>query len=191
MNDLATAEKTAQEAAQEDWAHIQALFKARSVMRPKAAWFNGVSSRLSRRRLERLTQSPSARTLKDYLADKTPNGLKTLRTFAAVNLEQASSAFRLTMIANITVPIVLLSVLHQLSPNGLGQLIKTVIGDDSEMMLSMIIGGLGGIIVLILLISYALANLGQARDLRHLLDIYAAERGIYFGLEDKDDLQIS
>jgi hypothetical protein len=86
---------------------------------------------------------------------------------------------------------VLLSVLHQLSPNGLGQLIKTFIGEDSEMMLSLVIGGLGGIIVLMLLTSYALANLGQARDLRHLLDIYAAERGIYFGLEDMDDLQIS
>jgi hypothetical protein len=33
---------------------------------------------------------------------------------------------------------------------------------------------------------YSLANTHQARDIRHLIDLYAAEQGIYFGLENMD-----
>ena len=43
--------------------------------------------------------------------------------------------------------------------------------------------------LLLLILIYSISCLNQARDIRHLIDLFAAERGIYFGLEDMSDLQ--
>jgi len=41
-------------------------------------------------------------------------------------------------------------------------------------------------VMLMFVVGYAIANLGQSRDIKNLIDVYAAERGIFFGLEDNE-----
>ena len=52
----------------------------------------------------------------------------------------------------------------------------------------MIVFGIFMLMLLFLVLVYALASLNQARDIRHLIDLFAADRGVYFGLEDSSDL---
>jgi len=185
---VADMTETRERSAAEDWAEIEALFPAYAGMKPSMTWFNGVSSRLKVKRLSRLMSSSSAKKLVIYLNGCAPDRVKTLRTFAAVNLEQAMSAFRLTMIANVSGPILFLTVLHQLIDGGLGRLLSKIHQNDPGQILGMAIGAGVGSIFLLFVAFYALAHLNQARDIRHLIDVFAAERGIFFGLEDTEDL---
>lgn len=177
--------------AREDWEHIAALFKAGAAMRPTRTWFNGMSSRLDYKRMEKLQKTKQAKALESYLSKLSDKRIKTLRTFAAVNQEQTLAAFRVTLLGNVSVPILLVTFFNQVTQGGFTQFFKNLKAEDPTFFAVLIAGILGGVTVIALLAIFAIANLGQARDLRHLLDIHAAERGIYFGLEDMDDLNLS
>lgn len=178
----------AETTALDDWVAIQALFSAKDIMRPRMAWLNGISSRLSGRRLGRLMEGKNVGRLAAYLDQCSDDRLKALRTYAAINLEQAMAAFRMTIIANVSAPIVLISVVHQFLDGGLGAFLTKIHQGDPSSILGMLIGGGIGVLMLLLVIMYAVANLNQARDIRHLIDLLGADRGIYFGLEDAEDL---
>lgn len=174
--------------AANDWARIEGLFPTRLALIPNSAWLNGMSSRVSKGRLSRLTGSPQSGRLAALLDQCSDGRIKALRTYAAVNLEQAASAFRVTMIANITAPVVFLSVAHQLIDGGLGSFLSRLV-DGDDLMLIFMIGLSATVATLVLLMAfYALGSLNHARDIRHLIDLHAADRGIYFGLEDIEDL---
>lgn len=177
--------------AREDWAHIAALFKAGPAMRPTRTWLNGMSSRLDYLRMEKLQNTKQAKALKTYLSGLSDKRIKTLRTFAAVNQEQTLAAFRVTLLGNVSVPILLVTFFNQVTQGSFTQFFKTMRAEDPTFFTVFMAGILGGVAVIALLAIFAVANLGQARDLRHLMDIHAAERGIYFGLEDMDDLNLS
>jgi len=170
------------------WEEITALFKTRSAFRPHKFWKYGLTSRLDKNRLSLLRQTKQAISLGQIL-DTLPNrDVKALRTFAAINQEQAAVGFRVTMVTNITVPVGFLAILHQLSPNGLGALIFSFY--EKELLFMSVLG----IVIVTLVIGialFALATLSQARDIRNLTDLHAAERGIYFGLEDMEELSLT
>lgn len=173
--------------AAEDWVEIQKLFPAWAALKPTSAWVNGISSRLVGSRLSRLLKGARVEALTLLIDQKSDERIKALRTFAAVNLEQATAAFRLTMIANVSAPILLLTITHQLIDGGLGRLLAEIHENDPIIITGMVSGAAIGALLLLGVAFYALANLNQARDIRHLIDLLAAERGIYFGLEDLED----
>ena len=171
----------------EDWAEIEALFPTRRAMRPNKAWTNGISTRAGQGRLTRMTANPGAGPLAAKLDQMDDARVKAMRTFAAVNLEQASNGFRLTLVANVTVPVLVLTVANLLSPNGIGAMFLAAPSDEGILLL-LIAVIVFALLTLTSIITYALAGLNQARDIRHIIDLQAAERGIYFGLEDIDEM---
>ena len=170
------------------WDEIVGLFKARTAFQPSKFWMSGLSSRLGSKRLSRLRTTKRALRLESLLNAASNRDVKALRTFAAVNQEQATAAFRLTMVNNITWPVGFLAIIHQFSPNGLGGLLQNSFKTD---FLFLSVLGATVIVCVIGVALFALANLSQARDIRHLIDLHAAERGIYFGLEDMEELSLT
>ncbi len=168
----------------QDWEKIRSLFPSKKAMRPNKAWFNGLSTRLGDDRLERLLSDPRSQQLAVVLDQFDDERLKAIRTYAAVNLEQALSAFRLTMIGNVTTPIILLSVIHQVTNGGIKEFFELFHQGDNLAM-AFIFGGIGlSVIAVFFVVVYAVASLNQARDIRHLIDLFAADRGLFFGLDD-------
>ena len=105
-----------------------------------------------------------------------------------MNLEQAVSAFRITIVGNFSIPIIMLSVAHQLTDGGVRKLFEFIHQGEFVAIIFMIVFGIFMLMLLFLVLVYALASLNQARDIRHLIDLFAADRGVYFGLEDSSDL---
>jgi hypothetical protein len=170
-----------------DWAEIEALFPVGWAMRPNKAWTNGISTRAGHGRLSRMLNNPGAGPLAAKLDQMNDAKIKALRTYAAVNLEQAAYGFRATAVANITIPALVLTISSQLASGSLGKFIFGVY-DSRAAWVGFLSTTAFVIIMIVLLMSYALAAFNQARDIRHIIDLRAAERGIYFGLEDIDDL---
>lgn len=175
-----------QETLAEKWGRIAALFRTRNALKTRRMWFTGMSARVGKLRLLALIETQQAKTLFDMLRTVSRSDIKALRTFAAINQEQAVSAFKVTMIANVSIPLGVLALIHQLSADGLGAFFLSVYG-ESEVGIAILLStsflvALGVALVAI----YSLANMHQARDIRHLIDLYAAEQGIYFGLEDME-----
>jgi hypothetical protein len=171
------------------WEEIAQTFKAHQGLKVGSVWLTGMSSRVSAKRLSKLRSTKQAESLTSTLSDLPKDTIKALRTFAAINQEQVVASFRITMIGNVTIPIGLLAVFHQILPKGLGATILEFYDDRATLSL-LAITSLICVFFIMIVALYALANLNQARDIRHLIDLYAAERGIYFGLEDMDDLNL-
>lgn len=175
-----------QNSLMDDWARIQAAFPARSAVRFGWVFFNGLSTRVGSKRLTRMMTGDGPNRLRAIINSVSDERIKALRVVADVNHEQTSSAFKLTMVANVSAPLAFLAVLHQLIPGGLSQIWSTFQSDDKFFIHWNIGVATAAGIMLLFVVTYALASLGQARDIKNLIDIYAAERGIFFGLEDSE-----
>ncbi|MGB6231358.1 MAG: hypothetical protein WBF53_14670 [Litorimonas sp.] len=174
--------------ARDDWAEIAALFPLSRTTLGRS-WNLGISSRMSRERLHVLRTRPGVGALDKMLERRDVSRVKALRTFAAVNLEQASAAFRITAVVNVTLPVVLLTVLNLVLPGSPAELFRffTATTQGAAIIFTTLL--VGYLIFLAGIMGYSVVQLSNARDIRHLIDLHAAERGIYFGLEDADGLQ--
>lgn len=160
------------------WDNITSLFKARHGIKYRSVFLTGLSTRVNAKRLSKLRNTKQAKALSAILTNLPKEKIKALRTFAAINQEQAVAAFKVTMVGNVSLPIGFLAVLHQVLPKGLGGTIIDLY-DSEAALLFLATGTLIGIVLIAIVAMYALANLNQARDIRHLIDLHAAERGIY------------
>lgn len=172
----------------EDWAAIESLFTLRHSFAPLKFATLGMSSRLAKGRLGKLLAHKSAGSLAALVDQMEDDRVKAMRTFAAINLEQAASAFKITLVANVTAPLLVVTFFNQITPGGVGDQLYDIFGGEGNGIYGLFAGIAVGIAMLFGLGFYALANLNQARDIRNLIDLFAAERGIYFGLEDIDDM---
>lgn len=174
--------------ASDDWVKIIGLFPIGRFLVPRKFASMGFSSRLNAHAISRLWESRAAGHLAAKLDQTDDARIKALRTYAAIYLEQISSAFRLTLVVNVTVPFLLLTFANLLVPGGLGQLLQDTYGGDAEG--SLIFGGLvlASVIFAACISIFALAQLNRARDIRNLIDLHAADRGIYYGLEDAGEM---
>lgn len=179
--------------AREDWNTIQSMFPAKKAI-TRLSYANGMSSRLSRKRMKRMMSGVSATNLEKFLQSRDLERVKALRTFASVNHEQALAAFRLSTVINVSLPVILLTMINILTPSLLDE-IRSIsnLFTDAPLQTRIILP-----IMLILafiatfgVLIYGLLSLGQAREIRHLIDLHAAERGVYFGLEDSEDLPVN
>ncbi|MEL6686078.1 MAG: hypothetical protein AAFP97_00480 [Pseudomonadota bacterium] len=127
--------------------------------------------------------------VQSFLNDRSPERVKALRVYALTNQEQASAALRMTIVINVSIPVIFMTLSTQISdgrfwdsvwdlyasaPGGIAIILSTLIA---------------ALVVLFIILVWGASRLGEARDIRHLIDLYAAERGIYFGLEDADTFQ--
>ena len=153
------------------WAEVSALFSNVRGMRPRKSWFTGLSVGAGRHRLERLTASKAARTIMPRIEALSDSGFALFQTYVRVNFEQAQAAMRLTLIANITIPVGFLVIANQFFPG----LVQDFI-DFTSLDATLIALGTAGA-ALCLAIWYCYAGVFQARDLSHLTAIAAAKRG--------------
>ncbi len=153
------------------WAEATSLFSNVRGMRPRRSWFTGLSVGAGRHRLERLTRSKAAGKLMPRILALPDAEFAVFRTYVQVNFEQAQSAMRLTLIANITIPVGFLVIANQFFPG----LVQDFI-DFTSLDATLIALGTAGA-ALCLAIWYCYAGVFQARDLAHLTAIAAAKRG--------------
>jgi len=173
---------------QDDWTVIIGLFH-RSEWRRHLGWISGVSPRMRARRIKALFDLPAAGPLAALLDQRNDRRIKALRTYAAINMEQAAAALRMTVIVNVSIPVIILTILSQTTSGRFWTDVLAIVSDDSSGLLALIATFLTVIILLFFFIGAGAKRLGTARDIRHLIDLLAADRGIYFGLDDTDDLQ--
>lgn len=171
----------------EDWTAIQPLFP-RFGGRAFFKWLGGVSPRLRRDRLSRLLVHPAAGSIAALLDQRSAHRVKALRTYAAVNMEQASAALRMTIIVNVSIPVIIITILSQISSGQIWEIYWSLYEGDPIQGVGLVTPILIAVAMLMWIIGLGATRLGQARDMRHLIDLFAADRGIYFGLDDTDDL---
>lgn len=176
-----------QPTAAQDWDTVQAFFPVRKTS-PRFLWNYGLSSRMHRYRLRKLLSGKGAGQLANLLRERSDRRIKALRTFAAVNHEQATAAFRITVVINVTIPVLFLTVLNILTPGSVPEFIASLYADDPDVLSFLIVFTSVVLCLGLFVIGFSVASLGYARDIRHLIDLFAAERGIYFGLEEAGDL---
>lgn len=157
--------------AGELWREAMRLFSNFRGMRPRRSWMSGLSVGTGPKRLERLTASKGAAQLMPKLERLSDRELSIFRTFARINLEQAEAAMRLSLIANITIPVGFLVILNQFFPGTVLELVEYA-GPEAMLVGVGLAAGL-----LLILIWYSYAGVFQARDISHLAAIAAAKRG--------------
>ena len=163
------------------WLEVQALYPVGVSRRISLANSFGISGRLATNRLSRLLHTRPARALLRRLEGMDPDALKALRIHAALNEEQARAAFRTTMVANISAPLIGLAVVNQSFPGWLSDLMDRPGAADTVLAFAVL-----SVLTIALIVFFSLSASNHARDLRHLIDIGAARRGVFFGAEDAD-----
>ena len=160
------------------WREAMHLFSNFRGMRPRRSWASGLSVGTGPKRLERLTGSKGAAQLMPKLERLSDRELVIFRTYARINLEQAEAAMRLSLIANITIPVGFLVILNQFFPGTVLELVEYA-GPEAMLVGVGLAAGL-----LLILIWYSYAGVFQARDISHLAAIAAAKRGA--GVSDQE-----
>ena len=158
----------------EDWEQIQALFPTRNAVTAKS-WTFGFSGRLLRLRVACLMQTQAAGQLALILDQRSAARVRALRIFASVSLEQVIAAFRISIVVNVSLPILLLTVANLLFPGSAGRvfLFASAVGQTVALIQMGIL--FVTLIWLLDILIHALACLNQARDIRYLIDLIAAE----------------
>ncbi|MGB3455792.1 MAG: hypothetical protein WBG08_04395 [Litorimonas sp.] len=171
----------------DDWAELCRLARAK-LSRRMRGWSFGTSPRLGRNRVARMLADPGMKAVQAALDRTSDARLKTLRAYAVVNQEQAAAALRMTAIANVSVPVVLVTVVTQVTDGRIWTDLFALYSQEPDAVLVMGSAVLLSVLGVLLIMAIGATRLGEARDLRHLIDLNAADRGIHFGLED-DPLQ--
>lgn len=157
----------------EIWLLFERKFSNLRGMRPGFGNLVGVSNRTYPKRVSQLEMCAGADLVREKTYGLSKTDLNVLLTKAIVNHEQAVAALRLTLIANVTIPLGGLLAFSQVLPE---------VAEDARLFLAD--GGafsaiLGGTVVGLVLLAlwYVYAGVAQARDLLHILKMEMARRG--------------
>lgn len=133
----------------------------------------GVPPRSHRDRLARLAGSSPARRVLARLEQCAESELRQLQTLADINAEQAQTAFRRAFVVNISAPFAVVVAFGQLAPELFSEIVQ-----------SMTTPGLTSVLIVLLAafiplsIGYTYLRATDARDLRDLIRLHAAAKGL-------------
>ncbi|MFN7054519.1 hypothetical protein [Hyphomonas sp.] len=152
------------------WPAIAKAFSNGAFMTFNPGWLgvSGVSSRAGPDRMARLTGSRPARRLAAIVSDLSGRDLTHLLVRSEINLEQALAALRMTLIANISIPLGLFLLANQLAQGSL----VAIIADAP--VLAILIPFAMAFSLLGAAMWYAYGGVVAARDLNHLLRLHLA-----------------
>lgn len=153
------------------WDEIARIFSNGAFLQPNASWLAGISARTRPTRLQQLTASKHARRLGRAVEGAGRGQLSRLLVRALINSEQAMSAFRLTLVVNISGPVGALVLINQFLPGSVEALVRSV--PPIAVYVPLAVAGS----MLIGIICYAYAGTVAARDLTHLLRLRVAASG--------------
>jgi hypothetical protein len=164
------------------WNRIAPVFSNWAFIRADRTWLSGIASRTGASRMLKLTRSQPARRLAPLIAGIGRAQLGRLVLLGDVNHDQAMSALRLTLVANISGPIGALVLVNQFLPGSIEAFLTSLpplaVFLPLAVMLSMLIG----------VIWFAYAGVAASRDLNHLLRIRYGATGGHVHSEDDDAL---
>lgn len=161
------------------WPEIAKAFSNRAFMRASPSWLSGLADRAGASRLERMQATRPAKTLKRLIAGLDRTQLQRLLVQSEINQEQAASALRLTLVANISFPVGFLVLFNQFQPGS----IQTFI--ESMPALAIILPLATALFLLVGVLWFAYAGVDAARDLNHLLRLSLAETPRTTGEDDE------
>lgn len=162
------------------WPEIAKAFSNRAFMRVSPSWLSGLADRAGASRLERLQATRPAKTLKRLIAGLDRQQLQRLLVHSEINQEQAASALRLTLIANISIPVGFLVLFNQFIPGSIQGFIATLPALTVVGLLVTVLSLLVGVLW------FSYAGVAAARDLNHLLRLSLAEAAQPAGGEDDE-----
>ena len=169
------------------WAETAPRFANLHAMRPRLSWFNGISQRANQTRLDKLTGSGSAKSLQASLAALPDRELRRFAARAAVNLEQAISATRLSLLVNVTLPVAGVLFLAQATDGAAWDYVVRETAADPTLRQALLWVGAGMLVLLWLSVWYIYAGLQQARDIHHLTTLALADREELAATAAEDD----
>ena len=156
------------------WPKLQAIFSARSVLRPAWKWFTSMGmERLAGNRLDMLLHGRGARRAAPLLEDLSVSELRRLLALARINFDQAQATARLAVLFNITGVIAALVISNQIFP---GWVADYMVADDAVDAVLIAIVVLIGVGIALYYGLYALGAVVGARDLQHVLEIHLLNR---------------
>ena len=151
------------------WPEIAKAFSNRAFMRVSPSWFSGLGDRAGVSRLERMQTTRAAKTLTRLTAGLSRTRLQRLLVMSEVNQEQAVAALRLTLVANISIPVGFLVLFNQFQPGSIQKLI------ESTSALAIIVPLVMVLTLLVGVLWFAYAGVDASRDLNHLLRLNLAD----------------
>ena len=156
------------------WPKLQAIFSARSVLRPGLKWFTSMGmERLAGNRLDILLGARGARKAAPLLEGLPESELRRLLALARINFEQAQATARLAVLLNITGVIAALVLSNQLFPGWVADYMVAEDAVDAVLIAIVVLIGVG---IALYYGLYALGAVVGARDLQHVLEIHLLNR---------------
>ncbi|MEQ9504998.1 MAG: hypothetical protein RLO80_01920 [Hyphomonas sp.] len=159
----------AKPAAETLWPEIAKVFSNRAFMRVSPSWLSGLGSRAGASRLDRLQATGPAKKLKTLINGLDKPQLQRLLVYSEVNHDQALSALRLTLVANISIPVGMLVLFNQFLPGNIQAFVATM--PTGTILLPVVIA----LAIVVSILWFAYAGVDAARDLNHLLRLSLAE----------------
>ena len=160
----------------EVWGEATTLYANKRALRLSRSWFTkGMAERAGGDRLSVMRRRPGAKRVAHLLEGLSDPDLRVFHARAAINLEQAVAATRLTVLYNISVPLGVVLLVNELAPN----LVALVFADSGPAVTGAAWSGLLALLGLVFLaIWFCFAGVHQARDLYHLATLAMARRGL-------------
>lgn len=146
-------------------------------MRVSPSWLSGLGSRAGASRLDRLQATSPAKKLKTLIDGLDRTQLQRLLVYSEVNHDQALSALRLTLVANISIPVGMLVLFNQFLPGS----IQTFVATQPTILLPVMIA----LAIVVSILWFAYAGVDAARDLNHLLRLSLAQAAGPAGEDDE------
>jgi hypothetical protein len=160
------------------WPEVARLFRNGAAFGPSPAWGFGLSARVGPERLGRLLRSRPARKLEAIVEGLSCDRLLHISQLARVNLEEARSGLRMTLVANVSVPLGFLLIINGTNPGWYAAL-------ASALPLPAILGALFvGLSMLLCIVLYSIAGVTAAQSLAHLMHLHLSARGCLAGHTD-------
>lgn len=153
------------------WREISAYTSPRDFF--SVTQWAGVPARSHRDRLARLSSGKSARRVLARLAECTEADVRQLGELAAINAEQAETAFRRAFVVNISAPFAFVVAFGQLAPATFADIVQSLAAPGPTSALIVILAAL-----VPLSIGYTYLRATDARDLRDLVRLHGAARGL-------------
>lgn len=148
-------------------------------MRASPSWLSGLGDRAGASRLERMQATRAAKTLRRLIAGLDRAQLQRLLVMSEINHEQAVSALRLTLVANISFPVGFLVLFNQFQPGSIQAMIESMPALAIILPLVMALSLLMGVLW------FAYAGVDASRDLNHLLRLSLADTPRPAGEDDE------
>lgn len=141
------------------------LIRYRSGFRPSLFTYLGFSDRAPPDRLLRLLDTEHAQRVLSLLGSLPAAELNRVKAAAEINADQAESAFRRTLVFNITGPIAFLATAAQVAPQLSAAVLESLDRENARSLLTLL--------VITLIVATVFYTFVRSRDARELADIVA------------------